>query len=294
MLISMTGYGEASIEVDGMSYVAQVRTVNNRYLKINIKLPDNAAFLEDKVDKLIKKHVTRGTVNFSLRVKNISAEPLYSINKASLKSYLRQITEAADNETANCTVNMADLISLPGVIQPHIPNEQEAAKLQEVVTKVTDMALEKLSRMRESEGKALEEDLLGNCQEIETTLANIAQKSPEVVKEYHDKLQKRVDELISNAQLKVDEQTLTREVAIFADRSDIAEEVTRLSSHIKQFRIACGKSDSIGRKMDFISQEMLRETNTIGSKASNSQIGLWVVDIKCLIEKLKEQVQNVE
>ena len=148
--------------------------------------------------------------------------------------------------------------------------------------------------MRAGEGARLVEDLMANCNVMTEKLELIRQRSPEVVKEYHDKLEKRTKELLATGQLQIDAEIIARETVIFADRCDIAEELTRLQSHIQQFSEHCQSDQNAGRKLDFISQEMLREANTIASKASDAQISQWVIDVKCAIERIKEQVQNIE
>jgi len=186
------------------------------------------------------------------------------------------------------------LLTLPGVIRPTSPDKEMAEQIKEVVLKISQEAIDKLKQMRAAEGNFLEADLKKRCRAIEQDLEQIRGRSAAVLQEYAKKLKKRVDKLLAQAELKLDEEILAREVAIFADRSDISEEVARLDSHLQQFAQTCKANDQAGRRLDFIGQEMLREANTIASKASDTEITCWVVDIKCQIDRIKEQVQNVE
>ena len=185
-------------------------------------------------------------------------------------------------------------MSLPGVLIAAAPDEEAVKSIRETVLRITQEALDQVSEMRAVEGQALYADLEAHCATIKSELEKIKSRSHLVLQEYQDKLKKRVDVLLSEAGLELDKETLTREVAIFAERADISEEVTRLESHIEQFSESSSLNSLAGRKLDFISQEMLREANTIASKASDTEIIMSVVEIKCYIDRIKEQVQNVE
>ena len=180
------------------------------------------------------------------------------------------------------------------MVQPVMPDEEQSIRIKEFVLRLTAKALDKLERMREAEGVFLEADLKQHCASIHRELETIRKCSGSVTQDYAKKLRKRVDELLAEAKLKLDEQTLAREVAILADRSDISEEIARLDAHLQQFAQICQTDGQAGRRLDFLSQEMLREANTVASKAGDAEIARSVVDIKCLIERLKEQIQNVE
>jgi uncharacterized protein (TIGR00255 family) len=191
-------------------------------------------------------------------------------------------------------MDLAVLLTLPGVVQDVAPSEEMAEKLKAVILDLTGKAIDKLKEVRAQEGIDLADDLLANCAILKEKTDQVQGNSVNTVELYHEKLKKRVDELLANAKLKIDSDLLAREVAIFAERSDVAEEITRLNSHLKQFEKACKGNENVGRRLDFISQEMLRETNTIGSKALNADISNLVIDMKCIIDRIKEQVQNVE
>ena len=294
MIVSMTGYGHAIGELDGTSYEVEIRTVNNRYLKLNIRIPESAGFLEDDIEKTLKAGLNRGMINYSLRIKSLCVDELVNIDSAVLKAYFEQIQKVGKELNADSRINISELLNLPGVIQPAVPDQERAEQMKKQVLKITAAAIEKLKQMRAEEGKSLLVDLNENCAIIAEKSKIVESRIGEVVQEYHEKLKKRIELLLSKAQLKIDEDLLAREVAIFAERSDISEEISRLKSHLSQFEQTCRSEGHAGRKLDFITQELLREANTIASKASDALIAGCVVDIKCSIDRIKEQVQNVE
>jgi len=294
MLNSMTGYGEAAEPLDGVCYAVEIKAVNNRYLKTIIKLPEGTAFLEDAIDKELRKQIARGTINYVLRLKGVSAAAMFRIDEASLRSIVTRLQDVGSSLGVGGAIDLTGLLDLPGIVQPVQPDEKTGEKIKQFVLKLTREATEKLCRMREAEGRFLETDLRKHCDTIEQELKVIHDRSSFVVQEYAKRLRKRVDELLAEAKLNLDQQTLAREVAIMADRSDIAEEITRLDAHLQQFRQICRTDGQAGRRLDFLSQEMLREANTVASKSADAQIARSVVDVKCLIERIKEQIQNVE
>jgi len=291
---SMTGYGEAQGEADGVSYAVEVKTVNNRYFKTIIKLPEPATFLEEDIDKLLRKNISRGTTNYVLRLKDTSASALFDIDERALQAVAEKLKRAGSSTGINATIDIGNLLTLPGIIQPAMPDKERAGQIRKLALEISQEALDKLKQMRATEGDYLEADINKCCTIIGEDLEQIRGRSDIVIKEYADKLKKRVNELLAHAELKIDEGILAREVAIFAERSDISEEVARLDSHLQQFAQCCRGSDQAGRRLDFISQEMLREANTIASKASDTETTRYVVNIKCQIDRIKEQVQNIE
>ncbi len=294
MIKSMTGFGDASDQFDGMKYFIEIKTVNNRYLKTNVKTSEIAAFMTDEIDKLLRSRINRGTVNFTLKIQSTSDQALFDIDENTIQAYIKKLQAVAKLNDIDTQINITELLAIPGVIQPAVPDQQQAEKIRKTVIAMTQQALEKLNQMRMQEGKTLADDLIANCDAITKKLDFVCQKSPLVVQEYHDKLKKRVDDLLAVARLELDSETLAREVAIFAEKCDIAEEITRLNSHLAQFKAFCKEDTNNGRKLDFVAQEMLREANTIASKASNELICQCVIDIKCSIDRIKEQVQNIE
>ncbi len=294
MINSMTGYGEAQGQFNGTSYVVEIKTVNNRYFKTIVKLPDVAAFLEEDVDRLLRSNLLRGTVNYVLRLKDTSAVSIFDIDEAALQVVLEKLSRARSSAGGKGTIDVGNLLNLPGIIRPAVPDKEAAGRIRDLILRLSQEALDQLKQMRAAEGNYLAADLNKCCRAIEQNLDKIRGRADVVIQEYADKLAKRVDKLLARAELKLDEETLAREVAVFADRSDISEEISRLDSHVKQFEQCCRANDQAGRKLDFISQEMLREANTIASKSSDIEITRCVVDVKCQIERIKEQVQNVE
>ena len=294
MINSMTGYGEAQGEAEGVSYAVEIKTVNNRYFKTIIKLPELASFLEEDIDKLLRKNILRGTTNYVLRLKDASASTLFDIDETALQAVVEKLSRAGLSSGINGAIDIGNLLNLPGIIQTALPDEKRAEQIRKLALQISQEALDKLKRMRATEGGYLEADIKKCCKTIEEDLEQIRSRSDIVIQEYAEKLKKRVNELLALAEIKIDEGILAREVAIFADRSDISEEIARLDSHLQQFDQCCQGNEQAGRRLDFISQEMLREANTIASKASDTDTTRYVVNIKCQIDRIKEQVQNIE
>ena len=293
MINSMTGFGDASGQVNGIAFAVEIKTLNNRYLKSSVKLFDEAAFLEEEVEKLLRENFQRGTVSCSVRLAESASAQMADINIKALSRYVDELRSFAAGKGIEPVIDLAGLVQLPGVISTAIPEEQQAV-LGPAIIAAVKQALARANQMRAQEGAAMAEDMLRNCRRLADCVELIRMRAPLVVQEYQEKLRKRVDDLLASAKLNMDQETLAREVAIFADRSDISEELARLASHLDQFQETCQKDTQAGRKLDFITQEMLREANTIGSKSADAQIAAAVVDIKCCIDRLKEQVQNVE
>jgi uncharacterized protein (TIGR00255 family) len=294
MINSMTGYGEAQGEVNGASYAVEVKAVNNRYLKPIIKLPELVAFLEEDIEKLLRKNLSRGTVNYVLRFKDISANALFNIDEAALQAIVEKLSRLGSSAGINGTIDIGGLLSLPGIVRPTTPDKDAAEHIRKRILEISKQAIEKLKQMRAAEGSALEADLQKCSTAIKKDLERVGVRSNAVVQGYAKRLKRRANELLAEAKLKMDEETLAREVAVFADRSDISEEIARLDSHLQQFADVCRAKGQVGRRLDFISQEMLREANTIASKVYDAEIVRCVVDIKCQVDRIKEQVQNVE
>jgi len=294
MINSMTGYGSADGRLNSVTYAVEIRTVNGRYFKSMIKLPETAAFLEEGIEKLLRKNLSRGTVSYVLELKNVSANALFDIDETTLKAYMERLCRIASSVDVECPIDIGGLLDLPGIVVPVSPGAEEAGRVRRKVLSITQEAIEKLKQMRAAEGAALAADLNSYCEAIKNDLEQIRARSGVVVQEYQKKLKKRVNGLLADVNLQLDEETLAREVAIFAERSDISEEISRLDSHLRQLLGSCQGDGQVGRRLDFISQEMLREANTIASKASDIEITNCVVDVKCQIERIKEQVQNIE
>lgn len=294
MINSMTGYGEAQGEVNRVTYTVEIKTVNSRYFKAVIKLPEQMAFLEEDIEKMLRKNLSRGMINYILRLKDVPIQALFDIDEPAIRAIIEKLDSIRSSAGVSGMIDLGSLLNLPGIVRSAIPEKEAAQQISYAVLKTTQKAIDKVKQMRAAEGMALDADLKKRCKAIERNLGRICSRSAAVLAGYGKKLKKRVDELLSQAGLKLDQDSIAREVAVFADRADISEETARLSSHLKQFAGSCRSNEQAGRRLDFISQEMLREANTIASKASDVKIARWVVDIKCQIDRIKEQVQNIE
>ncbi len=293
MLLSMTGFGTAHDEVDGVDYVVEVRSVNNRYFKCAIKLPEVWTCAEASIEKLIKSRITRGTVTLKVRMRVSSDKAAYIVNVPALTKYIEQLSPLDTDANPSFRIDLGSMLQLPGVCEAP-PLDALREKTRPGLMKLIDRALQGLSQMRCEEGKAIEADLRGHCDIISRNVDVVVEQAPEVVKSYHERLTARVLELTASARVKIDEETLAREVAIFAERCDVAEEISRMTGHVEQFLQALDSNTPGGRKLDFIAQEMLREANTIASKGNDASIARAVVELKTAIDRIKEQVQNVE
>jgi uncharacterized protein (TIGR00255 family) len=293
MLHSMTGFGSAARQCGAVQYAVEIRSVNNRYLKLNIKLPEACQAAEAQIDKLMRNRLGRGTVTVSIRMKVAEEAAVYRVNQAALDSYLHQLRELQAEADPSTRIDLAGLLQLPGVCEPPELEEVVAQSLPELLTLVEE-ALDAMIQMRLQEGVSLKDHLIEQCDQIREKLQSVTSRAPQVVEEYHQRLTDRVKELVDQGRVNIDEESLAREVAIYAERSDIAEEVSRLSTHLQQFRESCEADGAVGRKLDFISQEMLREANTIASKSNDAEIARAVVEIKTAVDRIKEQVQNAE
>ena len=294
MILSMTGYGSAQRLEDGFTYSLVIKSVNHRYLKLAIRLPELLQFAENAVEKALRARVARGSVSYTLWVRSDGEAGLATLDIATMQRYVDQMTQVRLPDGTERRIDLSTVASLPGVCQA--PEADESAQKQqlEVLEELTAEALAGLLRMRREEGKALGKDLLQICEAIRTQVGQVAVRAPVVVEEYHERLKSRVGALLKAGELELESDGLMREVAIYADRCDISEEVARLVSHLDQFTEFCNRDEQVGRTLDFLTQELLREANTIAAKAGDATIARGVVEIKRLIERLKEQVQNVE
>jgi uncharacterized protein (TIGR00255 family) len=291
MIVSMTGFGDAAAERNGTHYSVEIRALNNRFFKPMIKLPDNVSGLEPELETLLRTRLIRGSITYVLKMRMDSAAAAYHINLDALQAYLRQLRSLTDNQSH---IDLASLLMLPGVCQEPRDESDEIAAHGDTIRQLTASAIDRVISMRQREGNSLRDDLLRNIKQIADHLTAVKERAPLVIDDYHKRLVQRVNQLMSKAELKVNETDLIREVAVFAERADISEEIQRLRSHLEAFEHACGAPEHAGRKLDFITQEMLREANTIASKANDSAIATRIVDIKGAIDRLKEQVQNAE
>ena len=295
MITSMTGYGDAQGVLTGIEFTVEIRCLNNRYYKPSIRLPDDFSYLEPTVDLLVRKSISRGSLVYTLRVRPADDTSLVQINYSALRSLLQDLRELErDLGYEGVNIDLAGLLQVPGLIQPAEQTSANKEKTKELVVDLTNQALAALTQMRQREGQALHDDLAAQAQAIRQQLELVKTSAPQVVSAYQAKLTQRVAELLNGSRVAISEDDLAREVAIFAERCDISEEIVRLGSHLDHFDKVCQSNAQAGRRLDFIAQEMLREANTIGSKASDAAICAAVVDMKAAIDRIKEQAQNVE
>jgi uncharacterized protein (TIGR00255 family) len=293
MIVSMTGFGDATAEREGTHYAVEIRSLNNRFFKPIIKLPESVSGLEPEIETLLREKLGRGSITFILKMRMNSAEAAYHINTQALSAYLAQLQQIKGLEKI-VTIDLASLVQLPGVCQEPRDESDEIDRHGNVIRDLAAAAITKLSAMRAREGQSLMIDLLKHTKLIASHLAEIQTRAPFVIEDYHKRLSQRVSLLLSKGELQVSQPELLKEIAVFAERADISEEIQRLTSHLDSFENACRTSEHAGRKLDFITQEMLREANTIASKANDALIARHIVEIKGDIDRLKEQVQNVE
>lgn len=292
MILSMTGFGTAERHHDGVSYRVEIRSVNNRYFKAAIKLPDELACFETEVESRLRSRLGRGSLAYSLLVKDQSLAAAAEVNVAVLQAYLDQL-RCARADGVQLTIDLSVLLTMPGVCQARSIDAETLARYGGLVAELTDQAIDRLLEMRRTEGSALRTDLLSHSDRLKKLLSVVRERGPKVVEVYHQKLRARVNSLLAAGNLALDQDDLIREVAVFAERCDVSEEIARLLSHVEQFERLCDQGEESGRKLDFLTQEMLREANTIGSKANDATIARDIVDTKAVIDRMKEQVQNV-
>lgn len=295
-MLSMTGFGEARTQTDAVGVSVEVRAVNNRHLKLTVRGSDPYPLYESELEKVVRRHIKRGTLLVYVRVDRQAQAAAPALNLATLADYLKQIRVACDQAgTPEFAAPLAaGALSLPGVAPETRPHSTPPEDEWPVVEKTLDAALATLNTMRRTEGKAMAADLLAHHAFIAEQLSAVRTLLPAVVSDYRQRTLDRVKQAVADAGVVLSAESIIREVALFADRTDVSEEVTRLTSHLEQFAELIRKGDEAGRKLEFVIQEMGRETNTIGSKAGDVTISRHVFEIKATLEKLRELVLNVE
>jgi uncharacterized protein (TIGR00255 family) len=292
----MTGYGEASYQSDSLSLGVELRAVNNRFLKLTLRAAEPYNLLEPEFEKVARRHVRRGTLQVHFRCHKQLAPQDYQINTVALRSYLSQVREAVrDLHLADGGAGLlAQVLALPGVVPEPAASQAHLQDEWPLIEKVLEQALGRLNAMRREEGRAMGAELLGLRDHIRGRLDAVRARLPGVAVAYRDRLLDRVRGLLTELDVQIDRSDLIKEVSIFADRADVSEEVVRLATHLDQIDAILAEPDSPGRKLDFLTQEMLREANTLGSKASDVVVSQHVFEIKGTLEKIRELVQNIE
>lgn len=292
MIKSMTGFGRAQETVDGMTVTVELKSVNHRYFEFTAKVPRTYGFLEEKLKSFLNARVSRGKMECYVSIENLEESDMEVVVNPSLaKGYVDALRTLSENFGLKEDYSAISIAKFPDVLTLRkAPADEE--KIWNAVQKVTELAVERFVTMRETEGEKLRADILSKADTILEHVAFVESRSPQTVREYHEKLRQRMEELLENTQ--VDEQRLLTEAAIFADKVAVDEETVRLRSHISQLRDFLNADEPIGRKLDFLVQEMNRESNTIGSKAQDVELAKRVITIKAEVEKIREQVQNIE
>jgi uncharacterized protein (TIGR00255 family) len=292
----MTGFGQARWQSEQFNLSIELRALNNRYLKVSLRALEPYHLLEPEFEKVIRRTIRRGTVQAHLHCEKQAAAQDFRLNRAALQSYLAQVRSAAQELGLpdGGAALFGQVLALPGVVlEPgsltlHLDDDWP------VIEKVLAQALERLQAMRHEEGQAMAQELRAHRDAIAERLEHIRRRIPQIGPAYRDRLLERVRGLLAELDVQIDRSDLIKEVSIFAERSDIAEEVVRLASHLDQFVDIMNEPESPGRKLEFLTQEMFREANTIGSKAGDVDISREVVEIKGTLEKIRELVQNIE
>jgi uncharacterized protein (TIGR00255 family) len=297
----MTGQGHAR-EQGGIGTVSvEVRTVNNRGFKCVVRTSDALSGMDSQIESLVRKQIRRGSIYLTASWLRPPNEGLPQIDAQVLQAYYQQLEEAQRAIGGNASIELSSLMTLPGVIVSASERQDSDGPLWDLVQQAILGAIENLNEMRSAEGANMATTLLAECDQIGHRIASVARLAPLTVDTYRSRLEAKINKILAENDLQFEKVDLLRDVKIFADRSDVSEEITRLGSHLQLFRetlrgsaTSTGGPEPAGRKLDFIIQEMFRETNTIGSKAADAEISGHVVEIKCAIERMRELVQNLE
>lgn len=292
MVKSMTGFGRAVKELDGYAITVELKSVNHRYFEFSCRCPRQYGFIEDKLKTYIGSRVARGKVECFVSVDAVDDEAAdVAVNKSLAGGYVSALKELCSEYGLKDDITATAIARFPDVLTVRKAEEDEE-RIWNAVLPAAESAVDKFIEMRLAEGKRMYDDVYGRSQTVLDTVAFIEERSPQTVKEYNDKLLERVHELIGDVSL--DEGRIIQEVAIYADKVAVAEETVRLRSHIEQLRTFLDSTEAVGRKLDFLVQEINREINTIGSKCCDVEIARKVVEVKAEIEKIREQIQNIE
>lgn len=293
MLKSMTGFGRTKYQIDGREYIVEIKSVNYKYSDVSVRLPRNISYLEEFIKKEVLKNISRGKIDVNITFNNYSSlGKNISINKEMAEIYIKSLRRLVEDYGVKDDITAMNISKMPEVLE--IKDEEDEEQIKQEIAIPLKEAIESFMNMKKVEGTKLAEDMEIRINEISKKVDKVSELSTGLIKEYVVKLETRIKEILQSNE--VDKQRLEQEVVIFADKCSIEEEVTRLKSHIEQFEslIQENEYNTIGKKLDFIIQEMNRETNTIGSKANCLEITNEVINIKTEIENIREQVQNIE
>lgn len=289
---SMTGFGRSKLEENSREYIVEIKSVNHKYSDISIKLPRNIMCFEEKIKKIISNNISRGKVDVFVTFNNYSDEGKdVIINKELAKSYINQLRELASESGLDDKIRVTEITKMPDVLQLKIEDDESDIIWQEL-EKCVNQAVANFIEMRETEGERIKQDLLTRINNVENLENSIFSNTTGLIEEYVVKLRERIKEILQTDV--VDEARLAQEIVIYADKCSIEEELTRLRSHIAQFRSLLESKEPVGKKIDFLIQEMNRETNTIASKSVKLEITNLAIEVKTAIEDIREQIQNIE
>ena len=294
MIKSMTGFGRCEAEINGREITVEIKSVNHRYFEFTCRTPRGYGFLDDKLKSYVNSRVSRGKIDMFVTVgANDEAPSEVTVNHQLVSGYLNAMKEISDTYGVENDVTVVSLSRFPDVFTVHKPAEDEEQITNDVLS-VARTALDSFITMRETEGEKMKADILSRANTILSIVGEIDERSPQTVAEYEERLLERIKQTLDDYEVEIDEQRVLTEVAVFSDKVAVAEETVRLRSHFAQLEKFLEYDEPVGRKIDFIIQEMNREANTIGSKVQDAVLAHKVVDIKSEIEKIREQVQNIE
>ena len=289
---SMTGFGRSKLEENSREYIVEIKSVNHKYSDISIKLPRNIMCFEEKIKKIISSNISRGKVDIFITFNNYSDEGKnIVINKELAKNYINELRELANENGLDDKIRVTEITKMPDVLQLKIEDDDSEVIWQEL-EKCVNQAVENFVEMRETEGERIKQDLSARIDHVEELVNSIFSNTTGLIEEYVVKLRERVKEILQTDV--VDEARLAQEIVIYADKCSIEEELTRLRSHIAQFRSLLESKEPVGKKIDFLIQEMNRETNTIASKSVKLEITNLAIEVKTAMEDIREQIQNIE
>jgi uncharacterized protein (TIGR00255 family) len=291
MIRSMTGYGHGEGGTQRFLLRAEVRSVNNRSLRITFRLPELLQGMEQEFERIVRDAISRGSVSAVISLDDLSGDPGYMLDQNALRYYRQSLVEL--QSPGEPPVSLAALVVLPGVVRKKAAEELDQA-LVDCAVKTLRQALDAFVASRETEGANLWQDLMAHCKVIEGLVNQVEQRSPGMLEAYRQRLSERLAKLLEGIGSTITEEDVRRELALFADRSDISEEIARMRSHLELVRTGPSVKDPFGRKLEFIVQEMFREANTMASKTNDPEMVHQVLDVKAEVEKLREQALNVE
>jgi len=296
MLCSMTGFGTAAYTDENVSISVEIKAVNNRHFKLSLKLTEGYNALEPRIEHLMRSVIERGTVNANIRILQVQENSAHQINTIVLRSYITQLTSVAATLDLPEYVPMLErFLCLPGVIVSECDNiRTDYENIWILLEKTIREALDSLQQMRKVEGESMAKDLTANIESMRLLISSIEEAAQLVAPMYQQKLKERIEKAMSGQGGVISNTDFVREIAVYADRCDVSEELVRFQSHLDQFTSIMRSNDTCGRKLDFLTQELFREVNTVGSKANDAEITKYVVEIKTIIERMREMVQNVE